>query len=63
MATAPDPLPTLLTTEEAAAYLRCSVVTIRRAIARGELPAVRLGDVLRIARTELDNLGRRPVKS
>lgn len=37
-------LPTYLTLAEAAGLLRCSIRTVRRRIADGELPAERLGD-------------------
>ena len=36
-------MPTLRTIEEAAPLLRCSTVTARRLIHRGDLPCVRVG--------------------
>ena len=39
----PNNLPVLLTVAEVAGWLRCSVVTVRRRIKRGELPAAKVG--------------------
>jgi len=48
-------LPAVVTVSEAAAALRCSVHTVRRAIQAGRLPAVRLAEngPLRIPEAEL----------
>jgi excisionase family DNA binding protein len=56
--TAPDDTSDLLTVAEAMAELRCSESTVRRLIASGELPAVRLGTarLVRIPRAGLDAL-------
>src|ERR1051326_5655772 len=43
----------LLTSDEVAAYLRVDVVTIRRLVNRGELPAYRVGGEYRFMRDEL----------
>jgi len=48
---APEPL---LTVAEVAAVLRLSVKTVRRMIARGELPARQIGRQWRVRRTHLD---------
>jgi excisionase family DNA binding protein len=40
--------------EEAAVYLGVSNYTIRRMIARGELPAYRVGKLIRLRRSEID---------
>src|SRR3954453_275507 len=45
---------TLLTVPEASALLRVSQITIRRYIAGGQLPAVRVGKGVRIQREALD---------
>lgn len=44
----------LLTSDEVAAYLRVDVVTIRRLVNRGELPAYRVGGEYRFKRRELE---------
>lgn len=44
----------LLTSDEVAAYLRVDVVTIRRLVSRGELPAYRVGGEYRFRRRELE---------
>src|SRR5690348_4395804 len=44
----------LLTSDEVAAYLRVDVVTIRRLVNRGELPAYRMGGEYRFRRQELE---------
>ncbi|HEU5366952.1 MAG TPA: Clp protease N-terminal domain-containing protein [Ktedonobacterales bacterium] len=44
----------LLTSDEVAAYLRVDVVTIRRLVNRGELPAYRVGGEYRFRRQELE---------
>ena len=44
----------IMTTGEAAKYLRCTPDTIRRMVRRGELPAARLGLQLRIARAAIE---------
>lgn len=49
-------LPDLLRTDEAAAYLRCTPYTLRKFIAQGLLPVVRIGGLRRIRRSDLENL-------
>lgn len=44
----------LMTSDEVAAYLRVDVVTIRRLVNRGELPAYRVGGEYRFRRQELE---------
>ena len=44
----------LLGITEVAARLDVSVKTVRRAIARGDLPSHRLGKLLRVSETDLD---------
>ena len=44
----------LLTVQELAAYLRCSVTTVRRIVSRGEIPHYRLGKMVRFRRREVD---------
>lgn len=46
----------LLTVREAAAMLRVSQVTLRRYVASGRLPAVRVGRNVRIERTAAEDL-------
>lgn len=46
----------LLLTREAAAYLRCDESTVRRFIAQGKLPVVRVGGLVRIRRSDLEML-------
>ena len=48
-----DPLEPPLTPNEAAAALRVSTKTVYRLIARGELPAARVGSQLRVERASL----------
>ena len=43
----------LLTTREVAVILRLSSRTVRRAVRRGDLAAVRVGRTVRVARSEL----------
>lgn len=45
--------PEYLTIREAAAVLRCCPDTVRAGIRRGELPAVRIGRVVRLPRARL----------
>jgi excisionase family DNA binding protein len=45
----------LLTTDEVAEYLRVDVVTIRRLISRGELPAYRIGGEYRFTQSDLED--------
>jgi excisionase family DNA binding protein len=47
--------PPLLSVPEVALILRVSAVTVRRLIARGELPALRVAGQLRVDRYELQN--------
>ena len=44
----------LMTVQELASYLRCSVTTVRRIVARGEIPHYRLGKMVRFRRREVD---------
>ncbi|MGH2509549.1 MAG: Clp protease N-terminal domain-containing protein [Ktedonobacteraceae bacterium] len=44
----------LLTTEEVAEYLRVEVVTVRRLIMRGELPAYRIGSEFRFTASDVE---------
>src|SRR5215469_2543942 len=44
----------LMTSDEVAAFLRVDVVTIRRLVSRGELPAYRVGGEFRFTRTDLE---------
>ena len=44
----------LMTVPELASYLRCSVTTVRRIVARGEIPHYRLGKMVRFRRREID---------
>jgi len=55
---------TVLTTEEAAAYLRVSKATILRWCNTGKLPAFRIGRAWRINVAELDKImsGQKPVE-
>ncbi len=56
--------PMLLTVPETARLLRISRNLAYELVARGELPAVRLGRVIRIPRSELDDwLGRAAAES
>lgn len=45
----------LLTTEEVAEFFKVDVVTVRRLISRGELPAYRIGSEFRVTRADLDS--------
>ena len=45
----------LMTVQELAAYLRCSVTTVRRIVSRGEIPHYRLGKMVRFRRREIDS--------
>ena len=42
-------LPQLLTVDQAAAYLQCHRVTILRAIRRGEIAALKIGNTYRVS--------------
>ncbi len=48
------PPPTYLTPAEVAHLLACSDDTVHRAVARGDLPAVRYGRMVRIERAGLE---------
>lgn len=50
------PLPKVLTVTEAAEWLRVSDTVIRRAIASGRLPAIRLGRAYRIDTRIIENM-------
>ncbi len=45
----------LLTTEDVAEFFRLDVVTVRRMIGKGELPAYRVGGEYRLTRADLEN--------
>lgn len=45
----------LMTAQEVATYLRCSVSTVRRFVMRGEIPHYRLGKMVRFRRREVDS--------
>lgn len=49
----------LLTTEEVAEFLRVDIVTVRRLVNRGELPAYRIGNEYRFTRTDLEEFVKR----
>lgn len=53
-----DALPELLTVEEIAAFLRCGRGTAYALIARGELPSVRIGRLVRVPRAAIEALVR-----
>lgn len=44
----------LMSIRETAAYLGCGETLVRQLIARGEIPSVRLGGLVRIPRRDLD---------
>ena len=45
----------LMTMQEVAEYLQCSLSTVRRWVARGKVPHYRLGKMIRFRRAELDS--------
>ena len=45
----------MMTAGEVAAYLRCSISTVRRYASRGEIPHYRLGKLVRFRRSEIEN--------
>ena len=49
----------LLTTEEVADFLRVDIVTVRRLVNRGELPAYRIGNEYRFTRADLEEFIKR----
>src|SRR5689334_1536015 len=49
----------LLTTEEIADFLRVDIVTVRRLVNRGELPAYRIGNEYRFTRVDLEEFIKR----
>jgi excisionase family DNA binding protein len=49
----------LLTTEEVADFLRVDIVTVRRLVNRGELPAYRIGNEYRFTRADLEEFLKR----
>ena len=51
--TTPEHLTPLLTAKEVARYFRVHEATVRRAIKRGELPAIRTGSRVRISAAAL----------
>jgi excisionase family DNA binding protein len=51
-----DELPDLLTIDEAADWLGCSVATVRRLVKSGELRRVKVGRLDRIPRKALERL-------
>lgn len=44
----------LMTMQEVAEYLQCSVSTVRRWVGRGKVPHYRMGKMIRFRRAELD---------
>lgn len=46
--------PDILTSREAATYLRVTPETIRAMVRRGDLPAARIGSQMRITRASID---------
>ena len=44
----------MMTAGEVAAYLRCSISTVRRFVRRGEIPHYRLGTLVRFRKGEID---------
>ena len=44
----------LMTIQEVAEYLQCSVSTLRRWVRRGKVPHYRMGKMVRFRRSELD---------
>lgn len=46
----------LLTLRETTAYLRISLPTLRRMMARGSIPVVRIGKSVRVRRSDLEAL-------
>lgn len=54
------PEPDYFTVVEFAALLRVSEKTVRSAIKRNEIPTVRLGPRIRIPRSALETLAKRP---
>jgi excisionase family DNA binding protein len=44
----------LSTAQEIAAYLNCSVSTVRRFATKGKIPHYRLGKIVRFRRSEID---------
>ena len=51
-----DEMPDLVTADQAAQWLGCSVVTVRRLIRAGTLTQVKVGRLDRIPRTALERL-------
>src|SRR5437588_11065664 len=49
----------LLTTEEIADFLRVDIVTVRRLVNRGELPAYRIANEYRFTRADLEEFMKR----
>ena len=45
----------LMRVQELAAYLQCSVTTVRRIVSRGEIPHYRIGKMVRFRRREIDS--------
>lgn len=62
MTTTTDPIPSIMTIPEAAQILRVNPATIRKAILRGELQALRAGAQYRILRQDLSAYLRREAK-
>ena len=44
----------LMKSKEVSRYLRCSVTTVRRLVAKGQIPHFRLGKLVRFRRNEID---------
>lgn len=62
MTTTTGPIPPIMTIQEAAEILRVGPGTIRQAIHRGELQALRAGSQYRILRQDLSDYLRREAK-
>jgi excisionase family DNA binding protein len=45
----------LMTTQEVANYLHCSVSTVRRSLMSGQIPHYRLGKIVRFRRSDIDH--------
>ncbi|MBI2506219.1 MAG: helix-turn-helix domain-containing protein [Candidatus Latescibacteria bacterium] len=45
----------LMTMQEVAEYLQCSMSTMRRWVARGKVPHYRMGKMIRFRRADLDS--------
>lgn len=48
-------MPEIMTTKELATYLRLHQISIRKHAAKGQIPAVRVGEVWRFDKVAIDN--------